>query len=57
MYTDANDFAVGGILTQDFDEGERVIQYVSHQLTPNRLNYPCIERECYAIIYCITKLK
>ena len=57
LYTDASDFAVGGILTQDFEEGERVIQYVSHQLTPNRLNYPCIERECYAIIYCITKLK
>ena len=57
LYTDASDFAVGGILTQDFEEGERVIQYVSHQLTPNRLHYPVIEKECFAIIYCITKLK
>ena len=57
LYTDASDYAIGGILTQDFEEGERVIQYVSHQLTPNRLHYATIEKEAYAVIYCITKLK
>jgi len=57
LYTDASDYAIGGILTQDFEEGERVIQYVSHQLTPNRLHYAVIEKEAYAVIYCITKLK
>ena len=57
LYTDASDYAIGGILTQDFDDGERVIQYVSHQLTPNRMHYPVIEKECFAIIYCLQKLK
>ena len=57
LYTDASDYSVGGILTQDSPEGEKVICYVSHQLTPNRLHYPVIEKECFAIIYCLTKLK
>ena len=57
MYTDASDYFVGGILTQDTPEGEKVIQYVSHQLTPNRLHYPVIQKECFAIVYCLTKLR
>ena len=58
LYTDASDYAVGGVLTQLIDgKREQVIQYVSHQLTPNRLAYPTIEKEAFAIIYCITKLK
>ena len=36
LYTDASKYAVGGILVQDNDSGvERVIQYVSHQLSRN----------------------
>ena len=57
LYTDASDYAIGGILTQDVEGGERVIQYVSHQLTPNRLHYAVIEKEAFALVYCITKLK
>ena len=34
LYTDACDYAVGGILVQDDDKGvEKVIQYVSHALS------------------------
>ena len=57
LYTDASDFSIGGILTQDTSEGEKVICYVSHQLTSSRLHYPVIEKECFAIIYCLTKLR
>ena len=57
LYTDASDYCVGGILTQDTPDGEKVIQYVSHQLTPNRLHYPVIQKECFAIVYCLTKLR
>ena len=57
MYTDASDYSVGGILTQDTPVGEKVICYVSHQLTSSRLRYPVIEKECFAIIYCLTKLR
>ena len=57
LYTDASDYSVGGILTQDTPEGEKVICYVSHQLTTSRMHYPVIEKECFAIIYCLTKLR
>ena len=42
LYTDASDYSVGGILTQDTPVGEKVICYVSHQLTSSRLRYPVI---------------
>ena len=57
LYTDASDYSVGGILTQDTPVGEKVICYVSNQLTSSRLRYPVIEKECFAIIYCLTKLR
>ena len=58
LYTDASDVAVGAILVQDDDKGvERVIQYVSHALSPVQRRWACIEREAYAIIYAIEKLR
>ena len=58
LYTDASLHAVGAILTQDSDDGEeRVIQYLSHQLTPTQTRWCCMERECYAVIYALSKLR
>ena len=57
LYKDASEYSIGGILTQDTPEGEKVIEYVSHQLTPNRLHYPVIQKECFATVYCLTKLR
>ena len=57
MYTDASDFSIGGILTQDTSEGEKVICYVSHQLTSSRLHYHVIEKYFLSIIYSLTKLR
>lgn len=57
LYTDASDKAVGAMLTQEYPEGERVIQYISHQLSGSRLNWPTIEKECFSIVYGITKLR
>ena len=48
---DGSDYSVGGILTQDTQVCEKVICYVSHQLIS------VIEKECFAIIYCLTKLR
>ena len=58
LYTDASGTAVGGILTQ-FDErgNERVIQYVSHQLNETQRKWSAIEREAYAVVYCLQKLR
>ncbi len=57
LYTDSSQYAVGAILTQDSEEGERPIYYLSHHLSQTQQNWPTIEREMYAIIYAITKLR
>ena len=57
LYTDASLYAVGAVLTQEFPEGERVIQYLSKQLTPGQQKWPVIEREAYAIIFAVNKLR
>ena len=57
LYTDASQYSVGAILTQDFPEGERVIQFVSHQLSDSQKKWSTIERETYSIIFAIGKLR
>ena len=58
LYTDASKFAVGGILVQDDENGvEKVVQYVSHQLSTAQQKWCAMEREAYAIIYCLHKLR
>ena len=57
LYTDASLHAVGAVLTQEFPEGERVIQYLSKQLSPGQQKWPVIEREAYAIIFAVNKLR
>ena len=58
LYTDACDYAVGGILVQQDETGmERVIQYVSQQLNGSQLRWATIEKEAYAIVYCLNKLR
>ena len=58
LYTDACDYAVGGILVQVDENGvERVIQYVSHALSSTQRRWAVIEKEAYAVIYVIQKLR
>ncbi len=58
LYTDACDYAVGAILVQSDENGiERVIQYVSHQLSGPQLRWATIEKEAYAVVYSIHKLR
>lgn len=58
LHTYASDYAVGGVLVQKDDNGvERVIQYVSHQLTDTQKKWATIEKEAYAIVYYLTKLR
>jgi hypothetical protein len=58
LYTDASDFACGAILCQYDDTGlERVIQYVSHQLSGAQLRWATIEKEAYAVVYALKKLR
>ena len=57
LYTDASEYAVGAVLTQDFGQGEQVIQYVSHKLNAGQQKWPTIEREGFAIVYAVNRLR
>ena len=58
LYTDACDYAIGAILVQEDEHGmERPIQYVSKQLAGAQLNWATIEKEAYAVVHALTKLR
>ena len=58
LYTDACDYAIGAILLQEDNEGvERPIQYISKQLAGAQLNWATIEKEAYAVVHALTKLR
>ena len=57
LYTDASQFAIGAILTQDTENGERPLQYISKTLSKSQRVWPVIQREAYALVYGIQKLR
>ena len=58
LHTDACDYAIGGIIVQDSDDGvERIIQYISHTLSNTQRSWPTIQKEAFAVVYCIQKLR
>ena len=58
LFTDACEYAVGGILVQDSSDGvEKVIQYVSHTLSTTQRKWATIEKGAYAVVYCLEKLR
>uniref|UniRef100_A0ABD2W5F9 RNA-directed DNA polymerase n=1 Tax=Trichogramma kaykai TaxID=54128 RepID=A0ABD2W5F9_9HYME len=54
---DASAFAIGGVLSQVFDDGEHPIVYVSRVLTAAERNYTTSEKECLALLWTIRKLR
>ena len=58
LYTDACDYAIGAILCQEDETGcERPIQYLSAQLTTTQRKWATIEKEAFAVIYALKKLR
>ena len=51
--TDASDFVIGAVLTQDYGRGEQPVAYESRKLSPTELNYPVHEKELLAIVHAI----
>jgi len=51
--TDASDFAIGQVLTQDDGQGVRPVAYESRKMTSAELNYPIHEKELLAIVHAL----
>jgi len=49
LKTDARDDGIGAILTQDTENGEKVISFFSRTLNGAEKNYLTMEKECYAL--------
>ena len=57
VQTDAIDESLGAVLTQQHDDGEHPIVYISRVLSDTEKNYSATERECLALICAIKKFR
>lgn len=57
IQTDASDIGIGAVLVQEYEEGEKVISYMSQKLTSTQRKYNVAERECLAVLTALDKFR
>lgn len=57
VQTDSSDYGIGAVLTQQYEEGEKVISYLSRSLSRQERRYSTTERELLALMWSIERLK
>ena len=57
LYTDASDYAIGSVLCQLQQDGEKIIAYGSRKLTSSELNYSVTKKELLSIITFVRQFK
>lgn len=57
IQTDASDSAIAAILTQQWEEGEKIVAYFSQKLSPAQQAYAASEKEGLAVLAAIEKFR
>jgi RNase H-like domain found in reverse transcriptase len=52
LHTDASDFAIGGVLSQQWEGVAHPVAFVSRQLMPAKTHWPTHDKEMLAIVHC-----
>lgn len=57
LHTDASNNGIGGVLHQSTDHGDQPITFLSRSLSATEKKFSTVEKECLALVWCITKLR